>query len=150
MMALRYGSVLLCGLALAAALVWIDLRLTREDSTRAEALLAVRAGLLCTVNKTGALPDGVEPVVLPPLCRTLAGSEALDLAAAQKVLGYRRISETRYRLCAAFNRPVTRIAETAPPLDMLGCVEEVIAPPETGERPWSLRPLYRSYPNRKV
>jgi hypothetical protein len=100
-----------------------------EDDTRSRALLSVRGALHCTVERDGVLPRDLRADALPGLCRTLAGPQALAIAEAQTRLGYLRLSPTRYRLCAAFNGPVERLAWRGPRLDRLGCIEETVTPP---------------------
>lgn len=126
--AFRYSVLLLTCLGLGLSLVWIDNRLASEDEARTQTLLAVRAGLICTVRQQGALPGELQAETLPALCRTLAGPEALDQAASLEGIGYRRLSETRYRLCVALNRPRTELPGMRATLDDSGCLEEVLGP----------------------
>ncbi|MEM9048061.1 MAG: hypothetical protein AAGC92_05015 [Pseudomonadota bacterium] len=136
MRAVRYCALLLAGLGLGLSLVWIDKQWADVDAGRTQTLLAVRAGLICTVRQQGALPNVVQASALPKLCRTLAGPDALDRVASLEGIGYRRMSNTRYRLCVALHRP--RSAELPgmrATLDAAGCIEEVVGPGLTETQP---------------
>ncbi|MEM9197313.1 MAG: hypothetical protein AAGD12_05620 [Pseudomonadota bacterium] len=126
--ALRYSLLLLAFLSLGASLAWIERKEITQDVARTEALLAIRAGLICTVERVGMLPGGEAGTRLPKLCRALAGLERLAQTQVLRGIVYRRLSENRYRLCIALNQPVTQLPGLSIPLDRKGCVEEVIEP----------------------
>lgn len=133
----------LCVLLVVLSTAWAGSVAAVRDGDRAvdEVVRAVRAGLRCTAERGAALPEALDPAALPGICGLLAEPRRLQSVAADGRVGYRRLSETRYRLCAAFGTPPGLL----PPLPGLGpevrCVEETLAPGEAAPAPRRRRGL---------
>jgi len=113
---------------------WVSARSAAWDIGQIELMRSVHAGLQCAADRSGSLPESLDPDALPRLCRNLIGSEAIMAMTASQRLGYHRIDETSYRLCAIFRGRVPDRAELGLAVDASGCLEETVRDPATSAR----------------
>jgi hypothetical protein len=123
--------------------LWVETAARERNLSLVETVRAVRAGILCASRRAGEVPADLASGSLPDVCRLLASHAALDAVLRGDEIGYRRISPSRYRLCAGFAAtpadllPADLLPAVAPA--RVRCVEETVplempAPPRRRQR----------------
>jgi hypothetical protein len=126
---IRLGTLMIAALSavtLAVSAHWSTATIRSHDAEVRQAVRAVRAGLLCAASRMGSLPERLAESELPGVCRLLATSAALALAAESRVLGYRRVAPDRYRICAGFALRPALLDPIGPPVSRVACIEEQV------------------------